>query len=809
MESGYPYRAVEQKWIERWEREKAYQPDLATAKRPFYNLMMFPYPSAEGLHVGNLFAFVGSDIQGRFRKAQGFDLFEPMGFDAFGMHSENYALKVGEHPRHMIPRNIERFREKQLKRLGNMFDWSHELDTTDPSYYRWTQWIFLKLYEANLAYRKSGDVNWCPSCKTVLANEQVEGGQCERCDAPVGKRSMEQWFLRITAYAQRLLDNLDWIDWSETTKKIQKNWIGRSDGTLLLFDVEESQRRIEVFTTRPDTLWGVTFLVLPPEHPLVGELTKQGQRRQMEPYLRDSAATGRLMKEVEEKTGVFSGSYAIHPATGSRIPIWVSDYVLASYGTGAIMAVPAHDERDFQFARTFDLPVVPVIAPEGGSTDPSGLDAAYTGEGVLLNSGPFDGVPSGEAKIRITRWLADHGRGKAKVSYRLRDWCISRQRYWGPPIPIIHCDLCGTVPVPEEELPVLLPLLDQYEPDGSGTSPLARDPAFVKTSCPQCGGAARRETDVSDNFLDSAWYFLRYPSSDCNERAFDEALTRKWLPVDTYVGGNEHAVRHLLYTRFITMALYDMGLIGFSEPFEKFRAHGLLVKDGMKMSKSKGNVINPDHYLENYGADVFRTYLMFAGDYQQGGNFRDKNIAGVQRFLDRLWRYATKTDFSDDPVAGEMLSLMHRKIKRVTDDVERLHYNTAIASIMALLQAMMGRSTHHRQCIAVLLKLLAPFAPFITQELWQRLGGQGQLCKQSWPQYEESLLRQEQVEIVLQVNGRIRDRARLPFDMPQRDVERIAFRSHRLRLHLEGKTVEKIVFVQNRLLNIVVEPTAS
>ena len=804
MTSTYNHKQIEEKWTKRWDESKSYEPDLAAAKKPFYNLMMFPYPSAEGLHIGNLFAFVGSDIQGRYRKALGYDVFEPMGSDAFGIHSENYALKTGTHPWHMIPKNIERFREEQLKRTGNMFDWSHELDTTDPDYYRWTQWIFLQLFNKGLAYRKNAEVNWCPSCKTVLANEQVEDTRCERCDNTVEQRTMEQWFFRITAYAQKLLDNLEWIDWSETTKNAQRNWIGRSDGVEITF-VVTSKVKVSVFTTRPDTLWGATFLVLAPEHPLVRGLTTPEHMTSMEAYLKECMQKRGVQKEDDKKSGVFTGSHAIHPATGDRIPIWVSDYVLMSYGSGAIMAVPAHDERDFDFARTYNLPIVQVISSDGKIYSSEKMKAAYSGDGFLVNSGPFSGTPSAEAKTQITQWLSQQGIGKAQVRYRLHDWCISRQRYWGTPIPIVNCDRCGTVPVPEEDLPVLLPYLEQYQPDGTGKSPLARDKDFLVTQCPRCQGPAKRETDVMDNFVDSSWYFLRYPSSKEGTRAFDDDLIKKWLPVDLYIGGNEHAVRHLLYTRFITMVLHDIGSINFSEPFKKFRAHGIIVKDGAKMSKSKGNVINPDEYLDKYGADVFRTYLMFSGDYRQGGDFRDENIVGVQRFFNRLWRFVLSTGFVDGSVTDrEALSLMHKTVKKVTEDIESLHYNTAIAVLMEFLQGIVESDVYDRDCIVTLVKLVAPFAPFIAHELWERIGGEGIASTMGWPSYDSSLTVDETIEFVIQVNGKVRDKAILGAEAEKVDVKQVALKSDKIQSFIRDKRIEKVIFVPGRLLNIVV-----
>ena len=596
----YPHGEIEEKWRQRWEESRIYELDLDKASKPFYNLMMFPYPSAEGLHVGNVFAFVGSDIQGRFHRLRGYDVFEPIGFDAFGMHSENFALKKGTHPARLVPRNIENFRENQLKRVGNMYDWNHEVDTTSPVYYRWTQWIFLQLYKAGLAYRAEAPVNWCPSCRTVLAAEQVIDGACERCSTEVTKKKMAQWFFKTTAFADKLLANLDWIDWSDKTKTAQRNWIGRSEGAQVTFRVEGSGETFEIFTTRPDTLFGVTYMVFAPEHPMLDGIVHPDRRADLEAY-RDRA---RRLTEIErqaegrDKTGVFTGAYAINPVNGDRVPIWVSDYVLLGYGTGAIMAVPAHDQRDFEFATRFDLEIRTVISPDGEIRP---LTEAYTEKGVMVNSGEFDGTPALEGIRKVTAWLADKNLARPTVNYRLRDWCVSRQRYWGPPIPVIYCDTCGPVPVPEDQLPVVLPEMEDYQPDGSGRSPLTRCEEFYHATCPTCGGPAHRETDVSDNFLCSAWYFYRYPSTDFDDRAFDPERTRKWLPVDLYVGGNEHAVLHLLYSRFLCMSFHQMGLVDFEEPFKRFVAHGMIVREGAKMSKSKGNVINPDEYIGEYG----------------------------------------------------------------------------------------------------------------------------------------------------------------------------------------------------------------
>lgn len=801
----YDHLVVEEKWNNRWEDEKTHQTNLAEADNPFYNLMMFPYPSAEGLHVGNCFAFTGSDIYGRFKRATGHQVFEPMGFDAFGIHSENFAMKIGVHPKELIPKNIENFKNKQLKRLGAMFDWSRQIDTTDPEYYKWTQYLFIQLYKAGLAYQKDSPVNWCPQCKTVLSDEQAEGGLCERHGIPVEKRKMKQWFFAITKYAQRLLDNLEWIDWSKITKAAQKRWIGRSEGGQVIFDIDGSDQKLEIFTTRPDTLWGATYMVLAPEHELVSEISSPQKKDEVEEYVKTSMLKSSIEREdaSREKTGVFTGAYGINPVNGEKIPIWVADYVLMGYGTGAIMAVPAHDTRDFEFAKTFDLPIVEVISPDGKTHD---LEEAYVGEGELVNSAQFNGVNSKEAVGKVIAWLDESGVAKAKVNYRIHDWCVSRQRYWGPPIPMIHCEKCGTVPVLEDQLPVLLPEIDNFEPDGSGRSPLERVEEFINTTCPTCGGPAKREKDVNDNFLDSAFYFFRYPSANLPDKFMDEELTKKWLPVDMYIGGNEHAVLHLMYTRFITMALKDMGLIDFDEPFKKFRAHGLLIKEGAKMSKSQGNVVNPDKFLDEHGADTFRTYLMFLGPYVEGGDFRDEGIVGVRRFVERIWRYVMGNDLVDEKVTDpEMLNLLNKTIRKVTLDIENLRYNTAIAMMMEFLNALYKLDVHHKEIAEVLLKLCAPFAPFVCHELWEKIGNKGMVVDAQWPSYDESLIREETVTIVVQVNGKIRGRVVMEVDSSQEDVLQAAKDNENVVEWLKDKTMIKEVYVKNKLVSFVVK----
>jgi leucyl-tRNA synthetase len=834
-DSYYPAE-VERKWQQRWDASgiNSYSDEaLRRAGRegkPFYNLMMFPYPSAEGLHVGNIYAFTGADIYGRFKRLQGYDVFEPIGFDAFGIHSENFALKIGVHPMELIPRNVERF-TRQLRRVGLMYDWDHTVDTTQPDYYRWTQWIFLQLYKAGLAVKKEAPVNWCPGCNTVLANEQVIAGECERCGSAVEMRNLSQWFFKITDFAGRLLENLRWIDWSESTKKAQENWIGRSDGAEIEFPV--ARRRVtedrhepaevhrykpvvRVYTTRPDTIFGATYMVLAPEHPLVEEITAPEERSAVDAYREQVAHTDLVSRKAVEKkkSGVDTGARALNPATGEEIPIWIADYVLMEYGTGAIMAVPGHDERDFEFATHFGLPIVRVIAKEGEGAE-APVEEAYTGPGRLVNSREFDGMEWEEAKPAITAWLAGKGVAQARTNYRLHDWCISRQRYWGPPIPILYCDACGTVPVPEAELPVVLPFLEDYKPDASGVSPLARKEDWFVTPCPSCGGTARRETDVSDTFLDSAWYFLRYPSAGNDQLPFDPELTKSWLPVDSYIGGNEHAVLHLLYARFITMALADLGHIDFEEPFRRFRAHGLIVKDGAKMSKSRGNVVVPDEFIEEYGADTFRTYLMFLGPYEEGGDFREAGISGPYNFLSRLWD--TTLSAQEREVDAEVEQKLHATIKKVSEDLEALSYNTAIAAMMEFLNVLRaGGRAPERAAVAPLVALVAPFAPHVAEELWERLGhtksifaktadaGFATVGEGNWPTWDPSRAVARLVEFVVQVNGKVRARLPMPRGIGEADARDAALTDPNVQRFTEGSQVRKTIFVPDRLLNIVV-----
>jgi leucyl-tRNA synthetase len=801
---AYDPAAVEATWQQRWADRGTNSPDLGQGSDPYYQLMMFPYPSAEGLHIGNLFAFTGADIHGRFQRLQGRTVFEPIGFDSFGIHSENFAIKVGAHPATLTPRNVGNFR-RQLHRAGLMVDWQKEVVTSDPSYYKWTQWLFLQLYKQGLAYKKAAAVNWCPSCKTVLANEQVKDGHCERCDSLVEQRLLEQWFFRTSQYAPRLLDNIATLDWSETTRQAQRNWIGRSEGAHVTFRVANAHD-VTVFTTRPDTIFGATWVVLAPEHPLVHEITTPAQRAAVDAYLERTKTQDVVSRKVnKEKTGVSTGAVAINPATGQPIPVWVADYVLMEYGTGAVMGVPGHDERDFEFAQKFALPIVRVVA--GADDDASApLSEAYASKSdadLLVNSGHFSGMPVPQAKKAVVAWLEERGSAQPVVNYRLNDWCISRQRYWGPPIPIIYCDACGPVPVPEDQLPVVLPLIDDFRPDDSGISPLARHDEWYRVPCPQCGIMSRRETDVSDTFLDSAWYFLRYPSADRADVPFDAALTKKWLPVTTYIGGNEHAVLHLLYSRFITMVLKDAGLIDFEEPFTRFRAHGMIIREGAKMSKSKGNVVNPDELIDRWGADSFRTYLMFLGPYEEGGDYRDSGITGVRRFLDRIWgsvHESVTTGTSDATVMRKL----HATIRKVTEDIPALGYNTAIAAMMEYVNVLRAseRTVHHDEVLP-LVQLVAPFAPHLAEQCWEVLGHTGSVFDAGWPTFDAAMLVSDTLTIAVQVNGKTRGTVQVSTSAAQSDVYAAAMQEPNIAKFVTSEP-KKVIYVPGRLLSIVV-----
>ena len=954
----YPFKKIESKWSVKWQKSKLYEPNLKTAKKPYYNLMMFPYPSAEGLHVGNMYAFVGSDIHGRFKRMNGFDVFEPIGLDGFGIHSENYAMKIGAHPTTQAKRSEKNF-YRQLQAIGSGFAWDEHLETYDPEYYKWTQWVFIQMFKRGLAYRKKALVNWCPSCQTVLADEQVINGKCERCGTETFKKDLEQWFFKITKYADRLLKNLDNIDWSERIKIAQRNWIGKSEGALIKFEIRGPNfGQLEVFTTRPDTLFGATYLVLAPEHKIIENLKiKIENWDAVQKYIlrakkkseADRTAEGGQVFGVE-----LAGIKVINPANGMEIPVYVADYVIGSYGTGAVMAVPAHDQRDFEFAKKFSLPIKPVInisatrddakhiqefepkrkivavvengkgelltlnwGPKlggrlfiGGTIEqgefpletakreileetgfydlehihtgeetfryryfaysknkafeadtnfvhfklrsdmkkdtrlektergnfevqwisPQKADAeitenlhryalekfimgrAYVGEGWLFNSGKFDGMDSEEAKWKITEFV----KGERKTNFRLRDWLISRQRYWGPPIPMINCDDCGWQPVPDKDLPVKLPFVKDFRPTGSGVSPLASVKSFYKVKCPKCGKGARRETDVSDTFLDSSWYFFRYIDTKNKKAAFDKKIAKKWLPAEMYIGGAEHAVLHLLYTRFVTMVFNDMGLIDFDEPFKKFRAHGLLIKEGMKMSKSKGNVVNPDEYIKKFGADTLRAYLMFLGPFQQGGDWRDEGIMGIVRFLNRVYSAGSEFAAMKRSKKENVSDWMHAHIKSVTEDITNLSYNTCISEMMIAFKRIEEGEDKNPADFEALLKLLAPFAPHIAEELWAKLGhnpstrakhGAGRsksIHLETWPKFDASKFQAKTFELIIQINGRVRGKTTAKFGLAEAEAKELAMKEPNFSQYIAGNNIKKVIFVPNKLINFVI-----
>ncbi|MBI4035412.1 leucine--tRNA ligase [Candidatus Daviesbacteria bacterium] len=808
---------IESKWQKKWSEEKLFSPDLDKAEKPYYSLMMFPYPSAEGLHVGNMYAFTGSDIYSRFKRMQGLDVFEPIGLDGFGIHSENYALKVNEHPMELSKKTEKRFYE-QLHLIGNSFDWTRTVETYKSNYYKWTQWLFLQMYKKGLAYRKKASVNWCPKDKTVLADEQVVGGVCERCGSVVEKRLLEQWFFRITDYAERLLNNLKELDWSEKVKIAQQQWIGRSEGLIEQWKVEGMDLTLESFTTWPHTTWGATFMVIAPEHPVIAELVagtkyEKGAKEFIEEVKQDKIKDPNSAEK--KKKGYFVGRYVINPLSGHQMPLYIANFAIMEYGTGIVKCTPTHDQRDFEFAKKYDLPFILVVRPTDKDLKVEEMEEAYTGGGVMTeNTGHFEGMDDITARKAVAEYSIKQGHARKATNYHLRDWLISRQRYWGPPIPMIYCDKCGVVPVPEEGLPVELPFVEDFRPSGKGESPLASVPDFYNVKCPNCGGKGRRETDVSDTFLDSAWYFLRYPSTEYQDEAFAANRIKKWLPVNMYIGGAEHSVLHLLYSRFVTMVLYDLKLINFEEPFTTFRAHGLVIKDGAKMSKSKGNIVNPDKYIKEYGADTLRTYLMFLGPYSDGGDFRDSGMGGIYRFLQRVWGLQEKIESRVKSQESSDLRMMHKTIKKVTEDIEQLKYNTAIAGLMEWLNHLSRKQAVSAEEYKTFLLLLAPFAPHITEELWQLVNSSEyelrtnnwSIHKQLWPKYASEYLEEEQVSIAVQINGKVRDILVIQKDTVSNKevVEKMAKESKKIEKFLAGKSVEKVVYIPGKIISLVV-----
>ncbi len=804
----YDFSELEPRWRRYWEEQGTYRARLEESERKLYCLVMFSYPSGDKLHIGHWYNFGPTDTWARFKRLQGYNVFEPMGFDAFGLPAENYAVKTGIHPSISTASNIG-FIRQQLREMGAMYDWEYEVDTSHPDYYKWTQWIFLQLYKNGLAYKRKAPVNWCPSCMTVLANEQVKDGECERCSAIVVQKDLEQWFFKTTDYADRLLEGLERIQWPEKTKIMQRNWIGKSYGAEIDFDVAGQQHTtIRVFTTRPDTLMGVTYVVLAPEHPLVALLMTPAQRDAVLQY----QESVRRMNEIErvsaekEKTGVFLGAFAIHPISGEKVPIWIADYVLASYGTGAVMAVPAHDTRDYEFAQKFSLPIKIVIMPEQGEA-PS--NEAFTQYGVMRESGRFDGLSSAEGIRQVAQHLEEIGKGKAAITYRLRDWLVSRQRYWGAPIPIIYCEHCGALPVPEDQLPVRLPEDVDFRPKGQ--SPLATSESFLHTVCPQCGGPAQREVDTMDTFVCSSWYYLRYVNPRLADKAFDSEMVNRWLPVDQYVGGAEHACMHLLYARFFTKVLYDLKYLNFDEPFTSLVHQGTITRNGAKMSKSRGNVVNPDDYIRQYGSDTFRCYMMFMGSYEDGGDWDDSGLQGVHRFVQRVWRLAMGNDATGIVVQDDNLTRkLHQTIKKVGEDVEKFHFNTAIAALMEMVNACYAWLDKHKngnlsEYLRPLVLLVAPFAPHLAEELWRELGGKPSLFTTAcWPEYNPALLLEDMITVVVQVNGKLRGKLEVSRDIEDHEIKEMALQEPNVVKYINGKTAKKIVYVPQKLVSIVV-----
>ncbi|HKV08516.1 MAG TPA: leucine--tRNA ligase [Thermoanaerobaculia bacterium] len=820
MSSPYDHKAVEAKWQDRWEKQRIAEVDLRNTRDKYYMLMMFPYPSGDRLHVGHGRNYILGDALYRFLRMHGKRALNPMGWDAFGLPAENAAIQRGVHPRDWTLGNIKVMKE-QFRRWGILYDWSKEIGSCFPEYYRWNQWLFLRMYEKGIAYKKMAPVNWCPSCRTVLANEQVVEGACERCGTPVVQRDLEQWFFKITDYADRLLEGLDRLEgWPERVKVMQRNWIGRSEGAEIRFPVPAVQEEVTVFTTRPDTVHGATFLVLAPEHPLSARLIeKHPEREALAAWIDKVRNTPRIQREGEATTkeGRDTGAKAVNPATGEEIPIWLANYVLPDYGTGAIMAVPAHDARDLEFARQEGLPVRLVYHVEGKGTDPAALTEPILHEGVIKNAPPFDGLEdSPETLRRFIEWIEKNGWGKGRVTYRLRDWLISRQRYWGTPIPIVYCETHGAVAVPDGELPVELPY--DVEFTGREGNPLSRNQAFVETKCPQCGAPARRETDTMDTFVDSSWYYLRYLSARDSGRMFDPETAKKWMPVDQYIGGIEHAILHLLYARFICKVLHDFGLVGIEEPFQNLFNQGMITryseKSGRveKMSKSRGNTVSPDELIADMGADTERVYTLFIGPPEKEAEWSDEAVSGAWRFLQRVWRMLDRLPEAPPtaPADAELERERHAAIQRVTSSLERFSFNTAVAALMELSNAL-GRALEEKtasrlrceETFDTLIQLLHPMAPHITEELWERRGYTESLLETTWPEHDEQKLKRARIHLVVQVDGKLRDRVEVDADADEKEVRAAVLASPKVQEHLAGREVAKAVLVPGRLMNLV------
>ena len=803
MASSYNHREIEKKWRENWEKNPV---NVDDGKKPkYYCLDMFPYPSGNGLHVGHWRGYVISDVWSRYKMLNGHYIIHPMGWDAFGLPAENYAIKMGTHPAISTAENIKNIK-RQINQIASIYDWDMEVNTTDPEFYKWTQWIFVKMFKAGLAYEKEMPINWCPSCKTGLANEEVVNCKCERCGSEVTKKNLKQWMLRITKYADRLLADLDKLDWPEKVKKMQSEWIGKSYGAEVDFKIDGRDEAITVYTTRPDTLYGATFMVLAPEHALAKSLATEETKDAVEDYIFKASMKSSVDRlQDKEKTGVFTGSYAINPINGAKVPIWLSDYVLADYGTGAIMCVPAHDDRDFEFATKFNIPIIQVISPDG-KENPD-LTEAYTESGIVINSGEWSGKDSAVLKKEAPEIIEKRGIGKKTVNYKLRDWVFSRQRYWGEPIPIVHCEKCGAVPVPEEELPLLLPEVESYQPTGTGESPLADITEWVNTTCPCCGGPAKRETNTMPQWAGSSWYFLRYVDNKNDKELVSREKADKLLPVDMYIGGVEHAVLHLLYSRFYTKFLYDIGVVGFDEPFVKLFNQGMITgKNGIKMSKSKGNVVSPDDLVENYGCDSLRLYELFVGPPELDSEWDDRGIDGVYRFLNRFWKMAMESKGKNVKATDEMIKLRHKLVYEITTRLESFSLNTVISGFMEYNNKFMEITKREggvdKETIETALILLSPFAPHMASELWEQYGHNGSIFDETWPKYDEEAMKDHTVEIAVQINGKTK--AAMAIDVKADKDVVLADAKKLIADKLTGNIVKEI-YVPGRIVNLVVK----
>jgi leucyl-tRNA synthetase len=831
LQDYYPFHEVEKKWLKRWEDSNLHKTGTDPDKENYYVLEMFPYPSGN-LHMGHVRVYSIGDVIARYKRMKGYNVLHPMGWDAFGLPAENAAIKHGNiHPKEWTWENIAHMKE-QMKAMGLSYDWDCEVTTAAEDYYKWTQWFFTQMFKNDLAYKKESTVNWCPSCETVLANEQVVNDSCERCGTEVDHRELEQWFLRITEYAERLLEDHDKLEnWPEKVKIMQKNWIGRSEGTRITFKIPALEKELEVFTTRPDTLYGATYMVLAPEHPYVEEIIEGTEKeKEVEDFIKKAKKQNEQERTSakSEKMGIFTGAYAVNPVNDEQIPIYISNYVLMSYGTGAIMAVPAHDQRDFDFAKKYDIPIKAVIQPDELDEELIGseMKEAYAGDGHLINSGKYNGLSVEEAFDKMAEDFSEEGFAEIEVNYRLRDWLISRQRYWGAPIPIVYCDNCGPTAVPEEELPVKLPHDVEFSP--TGESPLKHVDDFVNTSCPKCGGPAKRETDTMDTFVDSSWYFLRYTDPNNDELPFAKDKADKWFPVDQYIGGIEHAILHLLYARFFTKVVHDMDLADAVEPFTNWLAQGMVLKDGSKMSKSKGNVVDPKDILDEYGADTARLFILFASPPEKDLEWSDKGVEGADRFLNRVWRFVTenieiiKSDNKEikktklDKAGKNLNRTIHASIKKVTEDVgERLNFNTAISAVMELTNEVYSYLNDRKDedinyaliksAAENILLLLAPFAPFITDELWEMIGHENSIHEMSWPDYKESALEKEEITIVIQVNGKVREKISVDPDISEEEVKEKVLEEEKIQSYLEGNNLIKTIYVPGKLVNLVVQ----